>query len=194
VLRRRRSLRRPRAALLSPGQQTTRAGSLARDRQAHRLAGQPRGGAARFPAPALQHSNAVDLTRLGSSDGRLTALALCRVHTAPEHHAQVVSRLRSIPRGGKLLALALRADRHDLPRGPRGQEVGSDGRRVPWAQASAGRRSGTSGRQMGHADLPWAFSDAAVLCRRHTPAGQTSLARVETTQGQGNALTLLAQT
>jgi hypothetical protein len=40
--------------------------------------------------------------------------------------------------------------------------------------------------------LTWAFSEAAVLCLRNHPAGQTSLVRFEKTHGQGKALTVLA--
>jgi transposase len=194
MLRRRRSLMRQRAALLTHGRQTTRQDNLpAIGRNIAYKANRER-VAERFPTPALQQSIDVDLTRLGYSDGRLTALELCSVHTATEHHAKVFSRLRSIPRVGKILALVLRYESHDLHRVPRVQEVVSDGRLVQCAQASAGMRYGTSGSKIGNAYLTWAFSEAAVLCRRNTPAGQTSLARVENTQGKGNALTLLAQT
>src|SRR5262249_49049227 len=40
--------------------------------------------------------------------------------------------------------------------------------------------------------LQWACSDAAGLCLRTPPAGHTSLARVETTHGQGKAVTVWA--
>jgi hypothetical protein len=45
---------------------------------------------------------------------------------------------------------------------------------------------------MGHADLSWAFSEAAVLGWRANPAGQKSLTRVEKTHETGKALTVLA--
>jgi hypothetical protein len=41
------------------------------------------------------------------------------------------------------------------------------------AQASAGKRDGTSGAQLGHAELTWAFSEAAGLLLRNHPVGQT---------------------
>jgi hypothetical protein len=65
---------------------------------------------------------------------------------------------------------------------------------VQCAQASAGTRDGTSGKKRGQAALPWAFSEAAGLLRRHHPAGQKALARLENTPGQGKALTVLAHT
>jgi hypothetical protein len=45
---------------------------------------------------------------------------------------------------------------------------------------------------MGHADLQWACSEAAVLVRRAHPPGQTYLGRLEKKPGQGKALTVLA--
>jgi hypothetical protein len=47
----------------------------------------------------------------------------------------------------------LRYEMHDLARFPRLQEFVSDGRLITWAQASAGKRSGTSGAKIGHASL-----------------------------------------
>ena len=68
----------------------------------------------------------------------------------------------------------------------------SSGRLVTCAQASAGKRYGTSGTKIGNAYLHWACSEAAVLCLRATPTGQQDLARVANKPGQGNALTVLA--
>jgi hypothetical protein len=45
---------------------------------------------------------------------------------------------------------------------------------------------------MGNAYLKWAFSEAAGLFLRATPAGQKSRARLEKNQGKGKALTVLA--
>jgi transposase len=86
----------------------------------------------------------------------------------------------------------LRDALHAIPRVPRGQAVASDGRLVTWATDSAGKRYGTAGPKMGHASLKWAVAEAAVVCLRSHAAGQTDLARLEQTPGQGKALTVLA--
>jgi hypothetical protein len=62
------------------------------------------------------------------------------------------------------------------------------------ANASAGRRYGTSGTKIGNAYRTWACSEAAVLCLRANPAGQTYLGRLEKQHGQGKVLTVLAHT
>jgi hypothetical protein len=51
---------------------------------------------------------------------------------------------------------------------------------------------GTSGKNIGHADRKWAFSEAAVRFLRNNEAGQKPLARWEKTHDKGKALTVLA--
>ena len=72
------------------------------------------------------------------------------------------------------------------------QEFVSYCRLVKCAKASAGTRDGTSGKKIGHADLTWAFSEAAVRFWRHNPAGRKYLARLGKKHGKGKALTVLA--
>jgi transposase len=114
------------------------------------------------------------------------------VQTAQQHDAQTVYRLQSVPGIGKILSLVLLYEIHDITRFPRVQDFVSYGRVVKCAQASAGKRYGTSGTKIGHAYLKWAFSEAAVLCLRNHPAGHKYLARLEKKHGQGQALTVLA--
>jgi transposase len=191
-LRRRMSLMRQRAALLTHVQQTNSPDNLPEIGKNIAYQANREGVAERFPDPAVQKSLAVDLARLGYYDGLLTALERCMVNTAKEPKAQVFYRLRSIPGVGKILALVRRYEMHDIQRFPRVQALVSYGRLVKCAKASAGKRYGTSGTKIGHADLKWAFSKAAVLFLRHKPAGQQSLARLEKNHGQGKALTMLA--
>ena len=93
---------------------------------------------------------------------------------------------------GKMLSLVLRDEIHDIERFPRVQAFASYGRLVTCAKESAGKRSGTSGANIGKAHLTWAFSEAAVVCWRDHPAGQKVLARVAQNHRQGTALTILA--
>jgi len=81
---------------------------------------------------------------------------------------------------------------HAIARFPRVQDFASSCRLVTCAKASAGQRSGTSGSQIGHAHLTWAFSEAAVFCLREHPAAQQFLARLEHKHSKGKALTILA--
>jgi transposase len=150
------------------------------------------GVAARFPDPAVQQSIEVDLALLNSYDRLLTEIELSLVNTAKAHNAQIFYRLRSIPGVGKILALVLLYEIHDINRFPRVQEFVSYCRLVKCAKESAGKRYGTSGAKIGNAYLKWAFSEAAVLFLRAHPAGQKYLARLEKKHGKGKALTVLA--
>ena len=150
------------------------------------------GVAERFPESAVQKSIDLDLTLIDAYDRLLTDLELDLVRTAKEHDAQTFYRLRSIPGVGKILALVLLYEIHDIHRFPRVQEFVSYCRLVKCAKESAGKRYGTSGKKIGNAYLKWAFSEAAMLFLRNNPAGQKYLARLVKKHGKGKALTVLA--
>jgi transposase len=154
--------------------------------------GNRHGVAERFADPAVQKTIAVDLALIEDSDRRLSDLELSIVKTAKQPDAHTFYRLRSTPGVGKIWALVMRYESHDIRRFPRVQDVVSYCRVVQWAKESAGKRWGTSGKKIGTAHLRWALAEAAPVFLRHNPAGQTYLARLEKTQGQGQALTLLA--
>jgi transposase len=98
--------------------------------------------------------------------------------------------LQTVPGLGKILSLVLLYASHGIERFPRGQDFVSYWRLGKCARASAGKRLGPSGQQIGNAHLKWAFSEAATL--RHKPAGQKDRARLEKKHAQGKALPLLA--
>jgi transposase len=150
------------------------------------------GVAERCSAPAVQKSIAVDLALLGHSDALLRDVALSLLKAAQPHNAHTRYRLRTVPGIGEILSLVLLDEMHDIQRCPRVQAFVSSCRLVKCAKESAGKRDGTAGTQIGHAYLTWAFSEAAVLCRRAKPPGQKSLGRRENKHGKSKALTVLA--
>jgi transposase len=192
LLRRRMSLMRKRAELLTHVQQTNHQYNLPEIGKKIAYKANREGVAARFPDPAVQKSIEVDLALIDSYDCLLTNLELELVQTAKAHDAQTFYRLRSIHGVGKILALVLLYEIHDIHRFPRVQEFVSYCRLVKCAKESAGKRYGTSGKKIGNAYLKWAFSEAAVLFLRNNPAGQKYLARLEKKHGKGKALTVLA--
>jgi transposase len=192
LLRRRMSLMRKRAELLTHVQQTNSQYNLPEIGKKLAYKANRDGVAERFPDPAVQKSIEVDLALIDSYDCLLTNLELDLVQTAKAHDAQTFYRLRSIPGVGKILALVLLYEIHDIHRFPRVQEFVSYCRLVKCAKESAGKRYGTSGKKIGNAYLKWAFSEAAVLFLRNNPAGQKYLARLEKKHGKGKALTVLA--
>jgi transposase len=177
LLRRRMPLMRQRAERLTHSQHTQSPDNLPEmgpkiAYQAHRV-----GVAARVAEPAVHKRLAVDLALMGHDDSLLRDLEWSVLTTAKAHHTTTRDWLRTVPGIGAILRLVLLDDIHDSHRFPRVQAVVSYGRVVKWAKASAGTRSGTGGSQIGTAYLPWAFSDAAVLCLRDHPRGQTSRTR-----------------
>jgi transposase len=192
LLRRRMSLMRKRAELLTHVQQTNHQYNLPEIGKKIAYKANRDGVAERFPDPAVQKSIAVDLALINYYDRLLTNLELDLVQTAKAHDAQTFYRLRSVPGVGKILALVLLYEIHDIHRFPRVQEFVSYCRLVKCAKESAGKRYGTSGKKIGNAYLKWAFSEAAVLFLRNNPAGQKYLARLEKKHGKGKALTVVA--
>jgi transposase len=193
LLRRRMQLTRTRAELLAHIQNTNSQYNLPEIGKKLAYKANRDGVADRFADPAVQQSIKVDLALIGHDDRLLTDLELDLVQTTKAHEAQTCSRVRSIPGVGKILALVLLYEIHDIRRFPRVQEFVSSCRLVKGAKESAGTRDGTSGKKIGHAYLKWAFSEAAVLFLRNNPAGQQYLTRIARKYGKGKALTILAQ-
>jgi transposase len=192
LLRRRVPLTRTRAELLAHIQQTTSQDNLPEIGKQLASKATRDGVAARFPDPAVHKSVAVDLALIDHDDQLLRDVELTIVQTAKHHHAQALSRLQSVPGIGTIVRVGLLYEMHAMTRFPRVQDVVSYCRLVTCAKASAGKRSGTSGAQIGHASLTWAFSEAAVLFLRNNPAGPKSLPRLEHKHGKGTARTIFA--
>ena len=192
LLRRRTHLRRKRAELLAHVQNTN--SQYNRPELGKKIAYKANrdGVAERFADPAVQKSIEVDLALITHDDQRLTDLELSIVKAAKHHDANTHYLLPTGPGIGKILSLVRLDEIHDSDRFPRVQDVVSSGRLVKSAKASAGKRLGTSGKNIGNAHLKWAFSEAAALFLRQNPAGQKRLARLEHKHGQGKALTILA--
>jgi transposase len=192
LLRRRMHLMRKRAELLSHIQNTNSQYNLPEIGKNIAYKTNRGGVAERFPDPSVKKSVEVDLTLIDNYDTLLTDLELYIVRTAKEHDANVFYRLRSVHGIGKILALVILYEIHDINRFPRVQDFVSYCRLVKCAKESAGKRQGTSGKKIGNAHLKWAFSEAAVLFLRNNPDGQKYLQKLERKHGKGKALTILA--
>jgi transposase len=151
------------------------------------------GVAERCADPAVPQSLEGDLALITYDDERLRDVALTILKTAKHHDANTLYLLQTVPGIGKMLSLVLLSAIHRIERFPRGQDFVSSCRLVKGAKEANGKRSGTSGAQLGNAHLQWAFSEAAVLCLRDNPAAQQYLARLEKKPDKGTTLTILAQ-
>jgi transposase len=192
LLRRRLHLVRKRGQLLAHIQMTAQQYNLPPLGKRIAYPANRAGVAEHFPDRAVRQSIALDLALLERYDELLRGLELELVRQAKQHDPQAFALLRSVPGIGKVLALTIFYEIHDIERFDRVQEFASYARLVKCAKESAGRRHGTSGAKMGNVHLKWAFSEAAVLFVRHSPEGKKLLARLEKRFGKGKALSILA--
>jgi transposase len=192
LLRRRLHLVRKRGQLLAHIQNTRAQYNLAAFARRLAYPANREGVADRFSDPSVRKSIEVDLVLVETYDGLITDLELTIVREAKRHNADAFHRLRSVPGIGKVLALTILYEIHDITRFDRVQEFASYARLVKCAHQSAGKKLGTGGAKMGNVHLKWAFSEAAVLFLRHTKDGKKMLATFEKKHGKGKALSILA--
>ena len=123
-----------------------------------------------FPDPSVRKSIEVDLALIDQYDALVIDLELTIVREAKRHDADAFHRLRSVPGIGKVLALTILYEIHDITRFDRVQEFASYARLVKCVQQSAREDARHRRGKMGNVHLKWAFSEAAVLFLRHTEA------------------------
>jgi transposase len=192
LLRRRLHLVRKRGQLLAHIQMTSHQYNLPPLGKRIAYPSNREGVAEHFGDRVVRKSIAVDLALLERYDALLTDLELYLVRQAKQHDASAFHLLRTIPGVGKVLALTILYEIHDVHRFDRVQQFASYARLVKCAKESAGKRQGTSGGKMGNVHLKWAFSEAAVLFVRHSAEGKKLLAKLEKRHGKGKALSILA--
>ena len=192
LLRRRLHLVRKRGQLLAHIQMTAHQYNLPPLGKRIAYPANREGVAEHFESRAVRKSIAVDLALLERYDSLLSELEADLVRQAKQHDPQAFQLLRSVPGIGKVLALTILYEIHDIRRFDRVQQFASYARLVKCAKESAGKTYGTSGAKMGNVHLKWAFSEAAVLFVRHSPEGKKLRARLEKRFGKGKALSILA--
>jgi transposase len=145
-----------------------------------------------LPDPDATKSVELDLEMIGHYDDAIRDVQLHLERRAKQHDPQAYHRLRSVPGIGKILALTILYEIHDIRRFPRVQDFLSYARLVKCEHSSAGKKLGTGSAKMGNVHLKWAFSEAAALFLRNNPAGQKHLRRLAGKHGKGKALSILA--
>ena len=192
LLRRRMHLMRQRAELLAHVQNTNHQYNLPDIGKKISYRSNREGVAERFADLSVRSNVTFDLKRIGFYDDLLNEIELEILRHAKQHDANTFHLLDSVPGVGKILALVLLYEIHDISRFPSVQDFASYCRLVKSKKESAGKVYGTSGNKIGNAHLKWAFSEAAVGFLRNNPQGQAYLARLEKKHGKAKALTALA--
>lgn len=150
------------------------------------------GVAERFADPAVRKSIETDLRLLEHYDTLIADLELHIVRSAKLHDPDTFHRLCSIPGVGKILAMTILYEIHDIARFPRVQEFCSYGRLVKCSRESAGKRQGFGGSKIGNVHLKWAFSEAAVSILSKSAEARKLIERLRRKHGKAKSLSILA--
>jgi transposase len=148
--------------------------------------------AARFADPSVQKSAAVNLALVDRLDELIAELELYLTRTAKVDDVQTYHRLQTIPGVGKVLALILLYEMHDVQRFASAGQFLSYARLVRCAHESAGKKLGSGGKKIGNAHLRWAFAEAACLLLRCSERAKKWKQKQAAQRGEGKALAILA--
>ena len=157
----------------------------ARNRQALKVA-------ERFADASVHQNVELDLRLLDSLDELIGDVELYLDRTIKVDDADTFYRLRSIPGVGKILALVLFYEIHNINRFASEGQFLSYSRLIRPKKTSAGKVTGGGGGKIGNAHLKWAFSEAACLLARESDQAKRFLARKEKQHGKAKALGILA--
>ncbi len=193
LLRRRMHLMHKRSELLSHIQNTNSQYCLPQFGKKIAYKKNREGVAEHFPDLSVRKSMEMDLALIDHYDRLLTDVELYITKTAKAHDVDAFHRLRSVPGIGKILALVILYEIHDIERFPTVQDFVSYARLVKCPKESAGKRLGFSGAKIGNVHLKWAFSEASVLFLRQNPQAQRYLDKLTSKHGKAKALSILAQ-
>lgn len=148
--------------------------------------------AARFADVSVQKNAALDLAVIDTLDELIGATELYLTRTAKVDDVQTYHRLQTIPGVGKILALVLLYELHDIGRFEHVGQFLSYARLVRCAHESAGKVKGSGGKKIGNAHLRWAFGEAACLFLRASERAKAWKQKQQKQRGEGKALAILA--
>lgn len=145
-----------------------------------------------FENASTRESIAADLAMVDQYERVIGEMELEVLRQARGHDHNSFQLLRSIPGTGRVLALTILYEIHDIARFERVQDFASYSRLVKCEHSSGGKVVGSGSAKIGNAYLKWAFSEAAVLFLAKCPQGKPLLARIERKHGKAKALSILA--
>jgi transposase len=146
----------------------------------------------RFAHPSVRQSAQLDLALIGQLDDLIAQAERYLIRTAKVDDVQTYQRLQTIPGLGKVLALVLLYEVHDLARFEQVGQFLSYARLVRCDQESAGKKLGWGGKKIGNAHLRWAFAEVACLFLRSSERARAWKQKQEKKHGAGKALAILA--
>jgi transposase len=148
--------------------------------------------AGRFADKSVQKNAAADLAVIDCLDEQIARLELYLTRTAKVDDVQTYHRLQTIPGVGKILALVLLYEVHDIKRFSNVGQFLSYGRLVRCTHESAGKVLGSGGKKIGNAHVRWAFAEAACLFLRASERARAWKQKQAKKRGEAKALGILA--
>jgi len=145
-----------------------------------------------FTDPAVRFSIETDLAMLGDYDRTIRDLERFLEQSAKVHDANNFFRLQTIPGVGRIIAMTLLYEIHDIRRFHSVGRFLSYSRLVRGEHSSNGKSYGSPGKKIGNPYLKWAFSEAVPLFKRQSPQARAYCDRIEKKHGKARANSLLA--
>ena len=140
----------------------------------------------------MRKNAALDLALIDRLDALIAETELYLVRTAKVDDVQTYHRLQTVPGVGKILALVLLYELHDVGRFDHAGQFLSYARLVRCAHESAGKVVGSGGKKSGNAHLRWALGEAACLFLRSSERAKKWKQKQAAQRGEGRALAVLA--
>ena len=145
-----------------------------------------------FDDPSVKASVGLDVRLADFLQDEIRKLELHIEQSAKVDNPQSLFRLQTIPGVGRILALTMLYEIHDIKRFPTVGQFLSYCRLVKGSHTSAGKSYGSPGKKIGNAHLKWAFSEAVPLLKRCSPEANTFVDRIEKKRGKARAFSYLA--
>lgn len=150
------------------------------------------GVAERFLDESVRRMVGSDLSLMDHLDDQLQGIELYLVRHAKVDNPLVYQLLQTVPGIGKILALVLLYEIHDIGRFKTVGQFVSYCRLVRCSHESAGKKTTGKGKKIGNAHLRWAFGEAACLLLRESAEATKFTARMEKKHGKAKAISILA--
>jgi len=145
-----------------------------------------------FEDVSVRKSIDLNLTLIKQYDILLNDVELYLTRHAKEHDPNNLYLLHTIPGVGKILALVLLYEIHDINRFERVQNFTSYSRLIKPQKKSAGKVTGSGNRKIGNAYLKWAFSEATLLLIREKQEIKELHLKLKNKHGKARALAIIS--
>jgi len=150
------------------------------------------GVAEKFSDPAITFGIESDMELLSHYDVHIRKLERYLEQSAKVHDGNNFFRLQTIPGVGRILAMTMLYEIHDIKRFATVGDFLSYCRLVKGGHTSNGKHYGSPGKKIGNAFLKWAFSEAVPLLKRCSPEVKAWAKRMEKKHNAARANSVLA--